>query len=151
MEKKQLITSTVLMALAAITLEEAARLPFGTLRTPQSGFWPLILAVILAFFSLIHFGKTMKERREKGSPFWAEPGAWKKIGLVVFSLVGFGFFFEHLGYLISVFFLIGFLLRIVKPLKWWLVVVVALLSSVLSYLIFGSLLSTPLPSGILGF
>ncbi len=150
MEKKQLITSMILMALAGLTLEEASRLPFGTLRTPQAGFWPLILGVILTFLSLIHFGKTIKRRAEKGSPFWAEPGAWKKIGLVVVSLVGFGFLFEPLGYLISVFLLIGFLLRIVKPLKWRQVFVVALLSSVLSYLIFGSLLSTPLPSGIFG-
>jgi len=151
MEKKQLITSAILMVLAALTLEEASRLPFGTLRTPQAGFWPLILGVVLSFLSLIHFGGTMKKRAEKGSPFWAEPGAWKKIGLVVVSLVGFAFLFELLGYLISVFLLMGFLLRIVKPLKWWLVFVVASLSSVLSYLIFGSLLSTPLPSGIFGF
>jgi putative tricarboxylic transport membrane protein len=151
MEKKQLITSTILMAFAGITLEEASRLPFGTLITPQAGFWPLILGVILAILSLVHFGKTVKRSSGKGSSFWAEPDSWKKIGLVVFSLVGFGFLFEPLGYLISVFLLIGFLLRIIKPLKWWLVFVVALLSSVLSYLIFGTLLSTPLPSGIFGF
>lgn len=139
------------MALAGLTLEEASRLPFGTLRTPQSGFWPLILGVVLSFLSLIHFGGTIKKRAEKGTPFWAEPGAWKKVGSVVASLVGFAFLFELLGYLIAVFLLIGFLLRIVKPSKWWLVFVVASLSSVLSYLIFGSLLSTPLPKGIFGF
>jgi putative tricarboxylic transport membrane protein len=150
MEKKRFITSAILMALAGLTLVEAGRLPFGTLRTPQAGFWPLILGVVLTVLSLIHFGKTITRRAEKGSPFWAEPGAWKKIGLVVVSLFGFGFLFEPLGYLISVFLLICFLLRIVKPLKWWQVFVVALLSSVLSYLIFGSLLNTPLPSGIFG-
>ena len=150
MEKKQLITSLILLALAGLTLEEAWRLPFGTLRTPQAGFWPLILGVVLTFFSLIHLGRTIKRGAEKGSPFWAEPDAWKKIGLIVVSLFGFGFLFEPLGYLISVFLLIGFLLRIVKPLKWRQVFMVALLSSALSYLIFGLLLSTPLPSGIFG-
>jgi putative tricarboxylic transport membrane protein len=151
MERKKLVTSIVLVTLAAISIEEAVRLPFGSLRTPQSGFWPLILAIVLTFLSLIHFGNTVKERAEKGTPFWAESQAWKKIGLVVGSLVAFAFLFEPLGYLITVFLLIGFLLRVIKPLRWWLVLVVAFLSSVLSYLIFGGLLSTPLPSGILGF
>ena len=137
------------MALATIAILEAVQLPFGTLRAPQSGFWPLILAIILAFFSLLHFGKNVKEKVEKANPFWTRPGAWKRIGFVAGSLIAFGFLFESLGYLITVFLLIGLLLRSIKPLKWWLVVMVALLSSVLSYLIFAVLLSTPLPAGLL--
>jgi hypothetical protein len=130
--KRELITSLILMALGATAVLEAVQLPFGTLRAPQSGFWPLILGILLLFFSLI------------------QSGAWKRIGLVAGSLIAFALVFEPLGYLLAVFLLMSFLLRIIKPMKWWLVVVVGLLSSVLSYLIFGVLLSTPLPSGILG-
>jgi hypothetical protein len=129
---------------------EAVQLPFGTLRAPQSGFWPLILGILLLFFSLIHFGKTLKKKVERENSFWSQSGAWKRIGLVAGSLIAFALVFEPLGYLLAVFLLMSFLLRIIKPMKWWLVVVVGLLSSVLSYLIFGVLLSTPLPSGILG-
>jgi putative tricarboxylic transport membrane protein len=149
MERRQLIISIVLMALATIAILEAVQLPFGTLRVPQSGFWPLILAIILALFSLLHFWKTVKEKVEKGNPFWTRPGAWKGIALVAGSLIAFGFLFDPLGYLISVFLLIAFLLRVIEPMKWWLVITIALLSSVLSYLMFGVLLSTPLPAGLL--
>jgi hypothetical protein len=138
------------MALGATAVLEAVQLPFGTLRAPQSGFWPLILGILLLFFSLIHFGKTLKKRVERENSFWSQSGAWKRIGLVAGSLIAFALVFEPLGYLLAVFLLMSFLLRIIKPMKWWLVVVVGLLSSVLSYLIFGVLLSTPLPSGILG-
>lgn len=149
MERRNFAISIVLMVLAAVAIWEATQLPFGSLRTPQPGFWPLILAIILAFFSLLHFGKTVKEKVEKGNPFWTRPGAWKGIGLVAGSLIAFGFLFEPLGYLISVFLLIAFLLRVIEPMKWWLVITIALLSSVLSYLMFGVLLSTPLPAGLL--
>ena len=147
---RELITSLVLMALGATAILEAVQPPFGTLRAPQSGFWPLILGILLLFFSLIHFGKAIKKIGEKENSFWSRSGAWKRIGLVAGSLIVFALVFEPLGYLLAVFLLMSFLLRIIKPVKWWLVVVVGLLSSVLSYLIFGVLLSTPLPSGIFG-
>ena len=151
MDKKRIITSIILIAMAGLVLVEASRLPFGTLKTPQAGFWPLILGVLLALLSLLYFGETLRRRTGKGSLFWAEPRSWKMITLVVVALFVFGFCFERLGYLISFFLLMGFLLRVVEPLKWRWVFLIAVLSSVLSYLIFGTLLGTPLPAGIFGF
>ena len=151
MDKKRLITSVVLIALTVFVLVEASRLPFGTLRVPQAGFWPLILGIVLAILSSIHFIMTLKRVPGGGSPFWSEPGAWKKIVLVLAPLAVFCFVFERLGFLISVFLLMGFLLRVIKPLKWHWVFVIALLSSVLPYFIFQNLLGVQLPSGLLGF
>jgi hypothetical protein len=97
--KRELITSLILMALGATAVLEAVQLPFGTLRAPQSGFWPLILGILLLFFSLIHFGKTLKKRVERENSFWSQSGAWKRIGLVAGSLIAFALVFEPLGYL----------------------------------------------------
>lgn len=138
------------MALGAIAFLEAIQLPFGTLKTPQAGLWPLILGILLILFSFVHLGNTFKKTGEKEISFWSRSGGWKRIGLVSGSLIAFAFVFERLGYLLAVFLLISFLLRIIKPIRWWLVVMVGLLSSALSYLIFAVLLSTPLPSGIFG-
>jgi len=149
MGRKELVTSLVLMAVACLALLEAVQLPFGTPRVPQSGFWPTILAILLAFFSLIQFGKTIGKKARGATPFWAETSGWQRILWVVGSLVAFAFLFEPLGYLLSVFLMIGFLLWIIEPRKWWRLILVALLISVLSYLMFGILLKTPLPSGIL--
>jgi putative tricarboxylic transport membrane protein len=149
MPRRNVTCSIILMALAMVAILESIQLPFGTLRSPQPGFWPLILSMILAFFSLIHLGNSIKARGKEKGPFWAQSGGWKRIGMAVGALVAFGFLFEPLGYLVSVFLLIGFLLRVIEPMRWWLMITIALLSSVLSYLLFGVLLSTPLPAGLL--
>ena len=73
----------------------------------------------------------------------------KRIVLAIVALLVFALFFERLGYLLSAFFLMAFLLRAVERQKWSLVVVVAFSTSFVTYLVFGLLLRTPLPAGTL--
>lgn len=150
MKKVNLISSIVLMGLAIATLLEASKLPFGTLRTPKAGFFPFVLAIFLAVFSLILLGQTIKEKNEGGNLFGLSSGNWKKIGLAAGSLFAFAFVVEYLGYILSTFLLIAFLLRAIEPQKWWVVIALALLSSLVTYVVFSLLLSTPLPEGVLG-
>lgn len=151
MKKVDLISSIVLLALSMAALLESSKLPFGSIKTPKMGFLPLILAIALTIFSLILLGQAIKEKRVKGlSLSNVESRSWKRIGLTVGALFAYPFFFEHLGYKISTFLLIAFLLKSIEPQKWWLTIVVALLSSLLSYLIFGVLLNIPFPTGKLG-
>ena len=150
MDKKRLITSLTLIAFSTVVLVETCKLPRGTLREPDSGFWPLVLGGALALFSLIHLILTLKGIQGEKAPFWSTPGAWKYILQVMGSLVIFCFVFEWLGFMVSVFVLMGFLVRVVKPMQWRWVFVTALLSSVVPYLIFKGLLGVELPPGILG-
>lgn len=149
MGRKGVISAVTLLALALAALLEASKLTFGTLSSPQAGFFPLILAPILAGFSLLLLGQAIKGRQEGASTFQIGPGTWQRIGLAMGALLAFGLVFETLGYITSTFLLIAFLLRGVERQKWWLVVVVAFSTSLVSYLIFGLLLNTPLPAGIL--
>jgi putative tricarboxylic transport membrane protein len=144
------ISAVTLLGLALTALLEASKLPFGRLGSPQAGFFPLILAVLLAIFSLILMVQAIAGRKEKS---WASHGPaaiWKKVVLAIGALVVFGLLFESLGYILSTFLFIAFLLRAVERQKWSLVVVVACLTSLTTYLVFGLLLNTPLPGGILG-
>lgn len=150
MRRRDVISGIALLALALAILFEAGRLPFGGLSSPRPGFFPLILAIILAIFSLLLLGQAIKEEREKeASPFLPGTRNWKRLGLAIGALFAFGLFFESLGYIISNFLFIAFLLRAVERQKWWLVVVVAFSTSLVSYLIFGLLIKAPLPAGIL--
>ena len=72
------------------------------------------------------------------------------MGLALGALFAFAFLFEHLGYIITTFLLIAFLLRAIEPQKWWVVILVAFLCSLVSFLVFGLLLNIQLPPGILG-
>jgi putative tricarboxylic transport membrane protein len=149
MGKTGVISALALLALALAALLEASKLPFGKLSSPQAGFFPLILAAILAAFSLLLLGQAIKERQEGASAFRIGPGTWKRISLAIGALVAFALVFESLGYITSTFLLIAFLLRAVERQKWWLVAVVAFSTSLVTYLIFGLFLETPLPPGIL--
>jgi putative tricarboxylic transport membrane protein len=149
MRRANLISAVTLLGLALATLLEVSKLPFGRLNAPQAGFFPLILALLLAVCSLVLLAQSIGGPKEKSA---ASQGAaiWKKIVLALAALAVFGVLFESLGYIISTFLFIAFLLRAVERQKWSLVVVVAFLTSLTTYLVFGLLLNTPLPGGILG-
>jgi putative tricarboxylic transport membrane protein len=144
------ISAVTLLGLALAALLEASKLPFGRLASPQAGFFPLILAIFLAVFSLVLMAQSIGRTKEESGVFRGESVIWKKIVLAVAALLVFGVVFESLGYIISTFLFIAFLLRAVEQHNWSLVLVVAFFTSLATYLVFGLLLNTPLPGGILG-
>lgn len=149
MKKLDLVSGIILMILSLIMLLEARKLDFGSLTVPKEGLLPFILAILLFILSSVLVGKSLREKGERASSE-KEPGGWnlKRIGSVA-GLLGLAFFFERLGYIISTFAFLVFLLGVIERQKWWLVFTVALLSTLCSYLILGSLLDSPLPKGIL--
>ena len=151
MGRNNVISAVTLLGLALAALLEASKLPFGRLSSPQAGFFPLVLAILLAIFSLVLMAQAIGGPNEKSGASRGGSATWKKIVLAIAALVVFGLLFESLGYIISTFLFIAFLLRAVEQQKWSLVLVVAFLTSLTTYLVFGLFLNTPLPGGILGF
>ena len=150
MRRTDLISAVTLLALALAALFEASKLPFGRVGSPQAGFFPLVLAIFLAIFSLLFLAQAIGAPKIRSADSRGESATWNKIVLAVGALVVFGVVFESLGYVISTFLFIAFLLLAVERQKWSLVVLVAFFTSLATYLVFGLLLNTPLPGGILG-
>jgi putative tricarboxylic transport membrane protein len=150
MRQRNLICSIVLLAIALGTFLEISTIPIGTPGRPQIGFYPLILASLLTILSLTLLWETLKEKKEKRSPVHGGWGGLKKVGLTLGALSAFAFLFKPLGYIPSIFLLIAFLMRAIEPQRWWKVIVVAFLCSVVSFSILDFLLDIPLPRGILG-
>ncbi len=75
---------------------------------------------------------------------------WKKIISVLLSLTVYAALLERLGFLISTFLLVAFLLRSIETKKWSGTIFVALISALMSYALFELWLHTRLPKGILG-
>jgi len=151
MWRTTVISALTLLALALAALFEASKLPFGRLSAPQPGFFPVILAVLLAIFSLVLIAQAIGETKEESVASPAAHATWKGIVLALGALVVYGVLFESLGYVISTFLFIAFLMRAVDRQRWGLIAVVAFSTSLISYLLFGFLLETPLPQGILCF
>ena len=149
MKKRDLIIGFILLGLSIATLVETNKLPIGTLSSPHVGFFPLITAILLGILSLILLGQAIRGKDIKKIPSWVSSGGWKSLGLTVAFLFLFTIFLEHLGYLISTFLLIAFLLGISGKKKWWWVMIYAFFATLASYLIFGLLLRAQLPGGLL--
>ncbi len=150
MENRNLITSIVLFAIAAVFLWQTAQLPVGSPSLPEAGFFPLILVILLAFLALVLLWQSRKAGEgEKKIPFWMDAGGRRLLVLSVAGLFAFVIFFEYVGYLIATFLLVALPLWASDRVRWWTAVIGAFLSVLASYIVFTVLLQSALPLGIL--
>ena len=149
MRKSVTITAVLFLVLALGAFIEARKLPFGRVSAPQPGFFPLILSVLLAIISLPVLVEALRGQKEDAVV--SERLSWKGIGLALGALFAYAFLFESLGYLVTTFLFVAFLMRAVDREKWGLAITVAFSASLVSYILFGLLLHTPLPAGFLPF
>jgi hypothetical protein len=73
------------------------------------------------------------------------------VGLVVLALLAYALAMEHLGFLLGTAIFLGFLLRLVEPQRWAVVIGGSLLASAASYGLFEVWLQSELPKGLLHF
>jgi len=125
----------------------------GVLTRPGPGYLPLALGIILILLSLIllfgHWKKRASPTKQTALSS-STPGRWKKLVYTVVVLFVTGFFFETLGYLLTIFLLIALLMMGAEPHNWKKVLITAFLATLGVYLIFVLLLEQPLPRGFLG-
>jgi Tripartite tricarboxylate transporter TctB family len=137
----------LLAVFSSVAFYEAGKLPFGRLSVPGSGFFPTVLAAVLAVISFVGLFRTFGTNGV--SSRIDSPLLWGKIFLTVTLLLAFAALFESAGYLVTAFLFVLSLLRIVERKSWMQAGIVAFSASLVSYMIFGLLLGTPLPSGFL--
>jgi putative tricarboxylic transport membrane protein len=127
----------------------SVRLSLGTLRNPGPGFLPFATGALLAGLSLIYHLQSRRavSGEEKAQPIWKEKDRGIKMVLTVFALLVYAWTMEYAGFLISTFFFLAFLLRFIEPQRWSVVLLGALLTSSVSFLIFEVLLQCQLPRG----
>ena len=150
MKRADVTVALVLIGLAVFILLEAGKFSFGSLRVPQTAFFPVVLAILLLVFSLILIGSVVRGAETGRGPERIEAEGWFRIGATLATLTGFALALERLGFLLSTFLLMVLLLRAIEPQSWSKVIAVALVTSLAAYAIFGWLLGIPLPAGVLG-
>ena len=120
------------------------------MRVPQTGFFPTVLAILLLILAAILFGQGFVGAEPGRGPDKILAEGWSRIGLTLAAMIAFALVLESLGFLLSTFFLMILLLRAIESQRWSKVVVVAVLTAIASYAIFGWILGIPLPGGLLG-
>ena len=149
MRRLTIAASLILAGLAGLTLFEASRLAFGSIRVPQTGFFPSILAILLLFFSIALLVQTCRQAGGESGEQPITSEAWIRISITLAAMLGFALVLEKLGFLLSTFTVMLVLLRVIEPQKWARVLAVALATALISYFLFGRLLNIPLPAGVL--
>ena len=120
----------------------------GSLASPESGLMPFLSGAGMCVLAVIGFAHaTLRNRRkEPRSPLF-KGHAWQRSLLTMLALLAFQALMAPLGFALATVLFIGFLLRAIVPQRWPVVVVVSLLTTLLSYMIFEVWLKAQLPKG----
>ena len=127
----------------------SVKLSLGTLRSPGPGFLPFISGVILGALALVVHLQVRRANspHKEVKPIWSDPRRGLRMILTLLALMAYALGMEHLGFLISTFLFIAFLLKFVEPQRWTVVLFGSILASGLSYCIFELILQVQLPKG----
>jgi putative tricarboxylic transport membrane protein len=148
MRRLDLISGIVWFILSILAVTESYRLRLGSLEKPGSGFLPFVAASVLGLLSLLILLQSLPVREElRKGDHWPNPKGWPKAAIVLIALLGYTLSVEKLGFIITTFILILFLLKTIEPQPWLKAILFSFSGSFLSYLLFCTWLKVPLPSG----
>ncbi len=124
----------------------------GTFMEPGPGFLPFFGGLTLAAMSIaLLLGSFIRKVTERRPSFFAQRDSWKRVVAVFLSLIAYNLLLTHLGFTLTTFFFIGFLVRFIFPQTMKRTLIVAILSALGARLLFINFLETQLPKGFLGF
>jgi putative tricarboxylic transport membrane protein len=152
MKQRDLVSSIIWMALGGLFV--AGALQQGLMRrgVPGPGFLPFFsgLALIFVSFFVLIPARSQREK-DRSSDFFPERDSFRKILFALVALFAFVVALEYAGYLLTTFLFMFFVVRLMEPRGWRITTLLALLTAVLSYMLFVVLLEVQLPKGLLGF
>lgn len=124
----------------------------GSIHSPGTGFMPFYTGVTICILA----GGVFTEATLSGKKGikWNNPFAklmWWRPLIALAALMVYVMLLNTLGFLLDTVFLVGFMLRAFQPYRWFVVVLGAILTSVITYLVFKVCLETALPSGVFKF
>jgi hypothetical protein len=122
---------------------------------PGPGFLPFICGIALIGISLMVLIPALgKDKNKKGEEagqeqFFPEKKSGRRVGFALAAPILYAIFLPYLGFLLTTFVFMLFMLRLMEPQKWSRVFLLSFFTAILAYLLFGAL-EVQLPRGILG-
>jgi putative tricarboxylic transport membrane protein len=136
----------LLLLVAGVYLTLALQLPFGAAARPGAGFYPVIVAAFAIVVALIATASAFR-----GAPrsvaVELDAGPRRRVVISVVALVAFCFVLPWVGYPVAAFAFVTVVLRYLGS-RWAIALLIAALSSALSYGLFAVILDVPLPRGL---
>ncbi|MDD5171040.1 MAG: tripartite tricarboxylate transporter TctB family protein [Syntrophales bacterium] len=151
MKRNDIIGGLFFLAAGVFFAVYSQSVDIGTMGEPGPGFLPLWAGILLGLLSAALLAKSWFRKFEAGEPFFPEFDSWKRVSMVVLSLIFYDLLLARLGFVIITFLFVAFLVKFVFPQPWLRTVVTAVLSTAGAQIIFVNLLEIQFPKGPLGF
>jgi putative tricarboxylic transport membrane protein len=124
----------------------------GSLAAPGSGFITFLAGMGICFFASIGLVEaTLRNRKEHRWQPVLKGVRWEKTFLVMGALTAYALLLTSLGFILCTALFVGFMLRVVKPQGWLVVIGGGIMAALGTYGIFELWLKAQLPKGPLGF
>jgi len=150
MKKKDLIPAFFWMGLSIAVVFSSYRLQVGTLRNPGPGLMPFLLGILLFLCSIPVLVRALliikRDTQQEEERIWSGVD-FKKLILVLFSLVCYALILERIGFAIATFLLLVVLFKVIGSRRWPFALMTSVIVVLLSYLLFVVLLKIEMPSG----
>jgi putative tricarboxylic transport membrane protein len=152
LRNKDRLSSLLLLLFSLFVCTGSYRYSIGSLHKPGPGFFPFLGGFVLGLLSFSHFLMvTTKRKKEVGRGEPIIPGKrWKNLILPLVVLFAYPSFLPVMGFVLTTFFFIFVLLRFVEPVRWSMVLKVAMGVTIVSYFIFQYWLKMQFPTGVFG-
>lgn len=149
MKKLDYISGSVLFLFAVILIFGSRKLPLWGEFGLSTGFFPLVLGILLGFLSLVILIRAWfqtQSTQEVSKIIGPKRG---KFFLYMASFFAFGLFFAKLGYSLTLTAFLILIIKVVERRSWTITLWVIIISIIVSHVLFVNFLSVPLPEGIL--
>lgn len=154
MKQKDSIVAIFWIVLGVTISIWSATFPFGRWESIGPAILPLACGLVLIFFGMILLLQAWK-RKEKPAksnvPIIPQGAAATRVALSLGGLLLSAVIFDLLGFILTLFLLILFLMQVIQPFKWRVAIFFTLAMTLGSYFFFNTLLKVTLPRGFLGF
>ncbi|MGH7798455.1 MAG: tripartite tricarboxylate transporter TctB family protein [Candidatus Binatia bacterium] len=137
------------VAVGLLACYGASRLGLGSVTEPGAGFIFFWSGLVLVILALIVLAESVRSSEDTAGGMGQMN--WTKIALVLLSLLLYAFFLERLGFVLTTFVLLSFLLGCIEDTHWLRSIGIAGAAALASYAIFELWLEIRLPKGFFGF
>lgn len=149
MRTYDIVSTLFWMTFGLYVIISGVRLGFGEWQNPGSGFIAVLSGCGLLFLSAIWLVMTIAKKwgLAPTKKFFAEFDSYKRVLVIILSLVVFAALLDWIGFMITTLAFLVFLFRSIDPQKWGIAIPLALGITIVCVIVFQVCLKVQLPEG----